>query len=167
MTSAAREVLDDCRTALRMLEEVEDLRRWRVLWAGSLALLRAVGHVLKKVDGADALIGSVVDERFMNWKTEREANAIFWDFIDDERNSILKEYRFGVSLADEIPMLVERFKLEGGTEGEVFQLGKNLYRPILNGHGEGEDARDMYQEALDWWDRELTIIEEVFRKESV
>ena len=164
MTSAAREVLIDCRTALEMLEEVEDLRRWRVLWAGLVALLRSVGQVLKKVDGADAVIGRAVDERFMRLKAERQENAIFWEFIDKERNSILKEYRSNVSSADEIPLLVESYALHGGTAGEVFQLGENLYRPILIGYGQGEDARDIYQEALDWWDRELTIIEDLLRR---
>ena len=161
MTAAAREVLIDCEIALEMLEEVEDLRRWRVLWAGSVALLRAVGHVLKKIDGADPRIGSAVDQRYRAWRSEREENAIFWSFIDEERNNVLKEYRFGVSLDEEIPTLVHSNTLDGETEGGIFQLGDNLYRPLLTGHGEGEDARDVYREALDWWHRELTIIEEM------
>ena len=55
MTAAARKVLADCEVALEMLEEEEDEQRWRVLWAGAMALLRAVGHVLQKVDCQSAL----------------------------------------------------------------------------------------------------------------
>lgn len=161
MTAAAREVLVDCEIALEMLEEVEDLRRWRVLWAGSVALLRAVGHVLKKVDGADPRIGPAVDQRYRVWRSKRQENAIFWDFIEEERNNVLKEYQFGVSLDEEIPLLVQSDTADGKTERAAFQLGENLYRPLLIGYSEGEDARDVYRRALDWWHRELTTVEEL------
>ena len=42
---------------------------------------------------------------------------------------------------------------------EVFQLDENIYRPIIDGFREGDDARDVYREALDWWDAELSFIE--------
>lgn len=53
MTEAARKVLEDCKAALDMLDEEGDEQRWRVLWAGAMALVRAVGHVLQKIDGED------------------------------------------------------------------------------------------------------------------
>lgn len=163
MTTAAREVLADCEIALEMLEEVEDLRRWRVLWAGSVALLRAVGHVLNKIDGADPSIGRAVDQRYRYWKSEPQTNAIFWNFIEEERNNVLKEYQFGVSLENEIPLLVLPDTPDTGVGIGIFQLGENLYRPVLNGHGAGEDARDVYREALNWWQRELNVIEELLK----
>ena len=52
MTARARIVLEDCRLALQLLEEETDLRRWRLHWVAAVALVRAVGHVLEKVDGA-------------------------------------------------------------------------------------------------------------------
>ena len=61
MTAAARRVMDDCEAALDMLQDEEDERRWRVLWAGAMALLRTVGHVLRNVDGADPRVRPVVD----------------------------------------------------------------------------------------------------------
>lgn len=163
MTTAAREVLIDCEIALEMLEEEADLRRWRVLWAGSVSLLRAVGHVLKKVDGADPRIGLAVDQRYRTWGSERQENAIFWDFIEKERNNVLKEYQFGLSLDEEVALLVQSDTSNGETEGGVFQLVENLYRPLLIDHREGEDARDVYREALDWWQRELTTIEALLK----
>ena len=50
MTVAARRVLADCEVVLEMLDAEREEQRWRVLWVGALALLRAVGHVLRKVD---------------------------------------------------------------------------------------------------------------------
>lgn len=56
MTYKAREVLDDCRLALSLLEDETDVQRWRIQWAAAVALIGAVGHVLDKVDGEDPLI---------------------------------------------------------------------------------------------------------------
>ena len=67
------EVLEDCRMALTLLEEERDYRRWRVHWAAAVALVRAVGHVLDKVDGKDPVrkrisASSVVEELIPNMK---------------------------------------------------------------------------------------------------
>lgn len=91
MTYAARKVLDDCRLALAMLEEETDLARWRVQWAGAIALVRAVGHVLDKVDGKDFATKRLASEAFQTWKSTAEEHMIFHEFIDKERNSIIKE----------------------------------------------------------------------------
>jgi hypothetical protein len=34
-----------------------------------------------------------VDEAWIRWKGSREANRIFFDFIDAERNALLKEFK--------------------------------------------------------------------------
>lgn len=79
-----------------MLEDEEDGQRWRVLWAGAMALVRAVGHVLRKVDGENKDVSPLVEAAWTRWKADRSANAVFWEFIEDERNNILKEIRFNV-----------------------------------------------------------------------
>ena len=96
MTTAARQVLDDCEAALEMLEDEKDEQRWRVLWAGAMALVRTVGHVLRNVDGKDPGIRPAVNSAWDRWNAAKVANAIFWEFIQKERNKILKEYRFSV-----------------------------------------------------------------------
>ena len=35
----------------------------------------------------------------------------------------------------------------------------NLYKPLVEGFGEGEDAREVYAEAIAWWGRELEEID--------
>ena len=163
MTAAARRVLGDCEAALNMLEDEEDERRWRVLWAGAMALLRTVGHVLRNVDGADASVHRVVDAAWGRWKADRSSNAVFWEFIEEERNNILKEYRFSVLDSAEVGLVVVAREDEDSghpvQDEAVFSPGENLFRPLVDGFGTGEDARDVYGEALQWWDAELSRIE--------
>lgn len=165
MTTAARSVLADCEIALEMLESEEDMPRWRVKWAGAVALLRAVGHVLRNVDRKEPALCSRIDNQYERWKSNREVNAIFWNFIEKERNNILKQYRFNLHPLEEVEvavMMTVRDVETGDTKevAEVFPLGDNIYRPIIDGFREGDDARDVYREALDWWDTQLAYLEE-------
>jgi len=162
----AREVLFDCRLALEMLEGEQDLRRWRVHWAGALALLRAVGHVLHKVDGANPRFRAAVRAAYAGWKRDRRSHEVFWSFIEDERNNVLKEYRFNLHPLEEVDVAV-MFTVADPATGElreipqVVPIGENIYRPILDGYSEGNDARDVYQEAIDWWEAQLARIDEL------
>ena len=166
MTTNARLVLEDCRCALELLEAETDLRKWRVHWAGALALIRAVGHVLDKVDAAsDPQMKAITRSAFKEWKGNSEGHQIFRDFIERERNSILKEYQFNLHPLDEVDVAV-RIKLQSADGGEtlyqdhIFPIGDNIYRPLVDSYREGDDARDVYSEAIDWWTNELDKIDE-------
>lgn len=164
MTYAAREVLDDCRLALAMLEEETDLARWRVHWAAAVALLRAVGHVLDKVDGQDRLTKQLSSAAFKRWNGQAPEHEIFREFIEPERNTVLKEYRFRHHPLDEVG-IAAIFTLQNPETGEtmqagdVFQIGDNIYRPFQDGWREGDDARDVLSDAIDWWEAELSALE--------
>lgn len=137
-----------------MMEDEKDPNRFRILWVGGLALLRAVGHVLHKVDSENQAIGRASQAAYNSWKADKDSHKIFFEFIEKSRNLLLKEYE---SLADSrgtIPIVV--FSSQGS---EIHELDENLFRPLVNGYGAGEDARDVYLEAIDWWDSELTAIE--------
>jgi hypothetical protein len=164
MTRAARQVLADCVIALEMLEAEQDLVRWRVHWAGALALLRAVGHVLHKVDGADPKVRRQIDIAYRRWKSQRTENAVFLEFIEQERNNILKEYRFNLHPLDNVDVAITLTAKHYETGNivqipEIIPIGENIYRPIVDGYSDGDDARDVYQEALDWWEVELAAID--------
>lgn len=164
MTAAARQVLADCEIALDMLEGEENFEHWRVHWAGALALLRAVGHVLVKVDGEDEKLRVLIDAAYGCWKTNRTDNAIFWNFIEEERNNVLKEYKFNLDPREEIDVVIMPAVQQPGIDRlsqdpQVFQIGGDIYRPIVDGFGKGEDAREIYREALDWWNAQLTLLE--------
>jgi hypothetical protein len=160
----ARHVLNDCRIAVQLLEEETDLQRWRMHWVAALALIRAVGHVLDKVDGRDPAIRAAARAAHRQWKTDAPEHQVFREFIEQERNSILKEYVFNVHPNTEIEIaltgMLKRVSDRALVEtAEVIPIRENIYRPLLEGFREGDDARDVLSEAIDWWVRELAAIE--------
>ncbi len=99
MTILAREVLSDCERLLGELTPEMPATLWRPRWAGLVALLRAVGHVLDKVDGARSPEArQVIDEAWMEPRGCKPEPKIFWEFIDAERNNVLKAYTLSVSV---------------------------------------------------------------------
>ena len=165
MTGKAREVLDDCRIALAMLEEETNLQRWRITWAGAVALTRAVGHVLDKADGAsDPKVKRAANAAYQRWKSNDPEHEIFRFFIESERNNILKQYQFNIHPLDAVEVAV-RMTLRQEASGEmksvdtIIPIDENIYRPVLDGYREGDDARDVLADAIEWWERELRKIE--------
>jgi hypothetical protein len=165
MTYASRQVLQDCNLALEMLQNETDSDRWRVLWAGAVALLRAVGHVLLNVDqAANPMLKKAGNIAHRRWVSGDAQHSIYRDFILNERNSILKEYRSKVHPLEQVDVLV-RLTLQNANTGElsyvdqVMPMDENMFKPMVEGYGEGDDARDIYEEALNWWERELSAIE--------
>jgi hypothetical protein len=122
-----------------------------------VALLRAIGHVLHKVDVAEnSAMAEAVGEAWERWKRYPRQHSIFWTFIDQERNNILKEYAVGYSKG---PVLVV-------VEDEEFELDEGLFAPLVDGPNEGQDIRDVYFDALSWWERELALIDEAAQKKE-
>lgn len=172
MTARARYVLEDCRLALEMLERETDLRRWRVHWAGAVALLRAVGHVLDKVDASNPGIRRAADAAYRRWKSDAPEHEIFREFIEKERNNLLKEYQFNTHPQEEIEFLLQRTLAPVGAgapvvDYQIATIGENIYRPLMDGLCEGNDARDVYAEAIEWWEKELSAIEKKRSLEAV
>lgn len=161
MPVAARRVLADCEAALEMLEEERDEQRWRVLWIGAMALLRAVGHVLLKVDGETPRHRVLIDAAYRRWTDGRSEHSVFRHFIEEERNNILKEYRLNVVDSGKVGVVIVAGDPDVGcvTEETPFVLDENLFRPVTGEFGVGEDARDVYREAVAWWDTELSRLE--------
>lgn len=147
-------VLKDCRYAHEMLESVLDERRFRVYWAASLSLLRAVGHVLQKVDAETSpKVREAVDRAWKRWSADRGAHALFWEFIERERNLVLKEYEIRLSM-DGATVYVESDT--GDTVAE--HLSAEYYLPVTEGHFASEDAREVVADAIRWWTEELALI---------
>jgi hypothetical protein len=160
----AYKVLEDCGLALHMLENEKDADRWRVIWAGAIALVRAVGHVLDKVDGRDARIKAISNRLYNQWKKGNEEDRIFLDFIEAERNNLLKEYESGVHPLAEANVLFDYQLVSTEDKSrkislkDIAELPDNIYKPMLQGYGEGDDARDVLTEAIEWWERQLKIV---------
>jgi len=169
MTFKAREVLSDCRIALELLEEEKNMQKWRVHWAAAVALIRAVGHVLDKSDGCDPAVKNIASNCYKEWKKPEPAHEIFREFIEKERNNILKEYQFGIHPMEEVGVVVQ-LGLKSLTDGEeldavqTVNIGDNIYRPMLGSYREGDDARDVLSEAIEWWDCQLDMVDEEVAK---
>lgn len=120
----------------------EELPEWRIYWVAGLALLRTVGHVLAKVDAkASADHADAISALWGALQLDREGQgAIFWNFIEKERNNLLKTYSFGAKLAwDENRSAYVEFE-------------------------DGLDAFELFREAVYWWRHHLMNLE---RKLSV
>jgi hypothetical protein len=146
-------VLDDCRAVLDWIEDARNEQEFRVRWVGLVALLRAVGHVLDKVDGtSDPRLRQAIDKKWQDWHREPDRHRIFWEFIEAERNSILKTYEMGYQQGD-VPVVVE------ATAGpQLFVLHEALFKPLVDGPFAGEDARDVARDAISWWEQQLSSI---------
>lgn len=93
-------------------------------------------------------------------------HEIFREFIERERNTLLKEYEFNIHPLEDvgIVMTMKGQPIDGGELVEIgqdFKIGENIYRPLMDGPWAGDDARDVLQEAIDWWERELDLIDKL------
>lgn len=151
MLPTARAVLDDCKSAWSLLNLETGEVEFRLLYISSLSLLRAVGHVLKKIESkTDDNHKKIIEQTYFEWKKRRQENQIFWEFIEKERNNILKEYEIGV-FQGQIFLTTE-------TNNLAHDLDDQLYCPITYGAFEGQDCRDVIRDAILWWEKQLTII---------
>jgi hypothetical protein len=113
----------------------EELPEWKLHWVSGLALLRTVGHVLAKVDARSSSAHAIaVDQLWARLKSDRQSAAIFWDFIEEERNSLLKTYTFGA-------------KLSSDGDGYFIEFA------------DGGDAFELFREAVYWWRYQLELLE--------
>lgn len=151
----SRDVLSDCKYALDLLQGESRPDTFRVIWVAAMALVRAVGHVLQKADAkqGDAISKAIAAE-YATWKSDREGSSIFWNFIEEERNQVLKQYELGF-FAGPVDVVAG---------GEVHTLEEHLFCPITYGQFSGEDCRDVLQEAITWWEQQLDKIESAVQR---
>jgi hypothetical protein len=159
-TVHAREVLGDCRRVLEALEADLSTAFWRPRWAGLMALLRAVGHVLDKVDGrASDPARKVIDAAWQELKRSEPEPRIFWGFIEAERNSVLKAYEIGPRVNITLrpgPAWLDTVTGESGggpsgtTSFEAF---------MRSGPFEGQDPLELCREAIRFWDDHVDTID--------
>jgi hypothetical protein len=155
----ARAVLEDCRIALLELRADPRGVQWRLRWCAVLALLRTVGHVLSKVDASSTSIAPEFRDEAARWWKElnrtKPEPLIFWEFIEKDRNALLKEYQFSAEQG-----IILRGDLNTVPLGAL-PLGASVAEPtylMKDGPFAGRDQRDVVQEAIDWWDDQLEEI---------
>lgn len=160
----ARQVFQDCvyaRDSLKAALVDGRLDDAKIMWFAALAMLRSIGHVLRKVDakGRGEAFGCLLGERFQAWKDD----PMFYNFIEKERNSILKEY--DSSLEEET--VREQGSLEL-SDDSVLELSSGEALTVTTevatltkqrGESAGTPPEKVLTLALDWWDRELKVLE--------
>ncbi|WP_426167862.1 hypothetical protein [Sandarakinorhabdus sp. DWP1-3-1] len=91
---------------------------------------------MHKVDGKrQAELFKAANAAMARWKQTPIDHLIFHNFVDGQRNSAVKEYRFAYS--------------EKGPETLPMLIGGQVLQPI-----------EAVQQALDWWRKELDRVEE-------
>jgi len=142
-----------------------------------MTLLRAVGHVLDNVDGkrSPALRGAV-DTWWKEMKRSKPEPAIFWGFIEDARNLLIKEYALGFHRTirgKEGPgKLNVRVHLEGARSltGRTTRIEPPAEAQVIGelvaGHFKGRDERQVAGEAIEWWEAQLWRIDELVAKHA-
>ncbi len=109
---------------------------WQIRWIAGLALLRTIGHVLQNLDTKTSKAHSIaIKQKWDSWKSEHTENWIFWDFIQKERNNILKEFDLGFVSG---PYL----------EPEEYEVEPIVYHKLA-----------MFREAVYWWRVQLRELE--------
>jgi hypothetical protein len=95
----AQDVLSDCKRALEDFKAAGPTPYWRTRWNAVVALVRAVGHVLKTIDAAQSPeLRMAVADAWARLNQTKPEPRIFWEFIEAERNNVLKAYEVGAQL---------------------------------------------------------------------
>jgi hypothetical protein len=142
---------------------------WVLVWAGTIALLRAVGHVLEKEDAeGDPRLKNAQDAWWSRLKATKPDPHIFWEFIEHDRNQLLKEAELTVRR-------LFQASLQDGTlfadnlDGQQLpqQLAPRAPPPtsictyqMKSGRFEKQDPRDLVRDAIVWWEKQLDDIEQ-------
>lgn len=126
------------------------LSDWKIHWIAACALLRGAVDLFK-LDGSICVNGNLAQGFRDEWAAigaSKEDHPIFWNFLRDERNSILHEYRWSA--------YEEYLNLDGtlaAPRPSVLLLSSESYESSLrlrSGTYSGRQALDIIQESRDW-----------------
>jgi hypothetical protein len=162
----ARAAFRDCEYAKERLQQAIEQNRLedaKLFWFAALAMLRAIGHILQKVDAEErgTNFRKALVHHFKRWKQD----PIFTDFIERERNNILKEYKSSLAereTTEEFFLLTESGDRLVTESGDAL-VGTTTITTLVKGHGvySGTSPTDALARALLWWNKELSELEQI------
>lgn len=136
---------------------------WRRRYLTAVVLLRAVGHVLDRVDAReDEGLRGRVNRHYLALQNYRDRHAIYWEFIKKERDLFVKQYESAARRTFYYGTPGERFEYTGsdGTKIQGVRMERTtITYTLVKGLHAGRDVRDVIQEAIDWWKKSLDEIE--------
>lgn len=156
----AREVLADAKVAISDFEASPGTAYWRTRWLAVVAILRAVGHVAEAVDGrTDPHLRQAVDAEFAELRRTKPDPNIYWGFIVDERNRVLKEMTLGARMNITVRPGAAWHNLKtgetGGEDGEPTTYDQFMKGGIYD----GRHPLDLCHEAVAFWNDYLGRVE--------
>ena len=157
MTTRARLALADCEHALTDYEAGANTPFQWTRWVAMITLLRAVGHVLHKVDrpAADVATQRRIDAAWRQLNATKLNPPIFHDFIDSERGNVVKQY--DPSARVNVTIRLGGVSTSGGRP-------RRDHRRTSSSCGklpfEGRDPRDLCREAIAFWRTYLDAIDD-------
>ena len=164
MTMKARIVLQDLKVAISLHSDELQSEKFRISWLSITTLLRAIGHVLAKVDSLESLARKqAIDEKWDEIRATKSEPKIFWEFIEDERNRFLKTYEHEVSRTLTVPTINNTQIIDdlgNGRGGEISSPEGSLNSVISSGEFKGRNDKELALEAYDWWAEYLDDIDE-------
>ena len=155
---------------------------WVLIWAGTITLLRAVGHALDKEDAESD--GRLKKERCSWWKKLKATESkpsIFRDFIDRDKNLLLHEAKLTVGQAIHVELrdtICASDAVSGHLSGQQAAQPEQQPPPPCSAHScpppasptysyhmnsgpfAGQDPRDLVRDAIEWWENQLDDIEQ-------
>lgn len=133
---------------------------WRPRWVGLVALLRAVGHVLDKVDGeTNNAARQAIDTAWEEIRQSRPEPLIFWEFVDAERNNVLKAYKIGVGLNTTVRPGSLWVNTRTGETGSDPNGPTTFEAFIRSGPFQARDPLTLCREAIAFWHDYLDAID--------
>ena len=162
----ARDVLSDCELALADFQAAGPTPYWRTRWTALVGSLRSVGHVLEKIDAEQsAELKQAVAEAWSELKKTKPEPRIFWEFIEQERNNVLKAYEVGARLNTTMSPGTGDMTFSG--QGQAGPSGPTTYESFMRSvvYG-GRTALDVCREAIEFWRQYLNNVEAAARAKS-
>lgn len=160
MTVQARLVLSDCERLLAEIQKDMPTELWRPRWAGLVALLRAVGHVLHNVDSRDSgKAKQVIEARWNDLLKSKPEPKIFWEFIAKERNIVLKMYEVSAGVNVTARPGTIYLNLATGQQHSS-PSGPTTFDGFMRaGHFAGKDPLVLCRDAIEFWRAYLDLID--------
>lgn len=166
MSKNARKVLYDCRIALEKYSDNLQAEDFRIAWFTIVALLRSVGHVLKTVDSMESKnMARAIDEGWNKLLRTKPEPSIFWEFIVEERNRVLKNYQYRVTrrgileIDPECDNIVMTFDMTDSLGFHIESPQMKINSFISSGKYKDMSELKVAQEACKWWENYLDEID--------
>ena len=105
------------------------------------------------------MLEKIINAEWAKLQGSKPEPRTFWEFIDQERNNILKEYQISAGQGITIRPGTTHLNLKTGEQTHGESLPTLYHYTINSGYYKGKQQKDVLNEAIEWWDKYLANIE--------